>query len=58
VSIIEQLVLRERIDDLGHVRRVLSEQQSDRNGGYDPALAHAIKRLDQTIGFLWNLEYP
>jgi hypothetical protein len=45
--------LRERIADLGRVR-VLSEQ-SDLNG-YDPSLAHAIERLDQTIGYLWNLD--
>jgi hypothetical protein len=61
VTVIERLDLRERIDDLGKVRQVLSEQsdrnQADRNGdGYDPSLAHAIKRLDQAIGYLWTLD--
>jgi hypothetical protein len=54
VTVIERLDLRERIDDLGKVRRVLSEQ-SDQNG-YDSSLAHAIKRLDQAIGYLWSLD--
>jgi hypothetical protein len=60
VTVIERLDLRERIDDLGKVRRVLSEQsdrnQADRNDGYDPSLAHAIQRLDRTIVYLWNLD--
>jgi hypothetical protein len=54
VSIIEHWTLRERIDDLGKVRRILSEQ-SDRIG-YDSSLTYAIQRLDQTIGYLWNLD--
>jgi hypothetical protein len=54
VTVIEHLDLRERIADLGKVRRTLSEQ-ADQNR-YDPSLAHAIKRLDRTIGFLWNLD--
>jgi hypothetical protein len=54
VTVIERLDLRERIADLGKVRCVLSEQaEQDR---YDLSLAHAIKRLDQTIGYLWNLD--
>jgi hypothetical protein len=69
VTVIERLDLRERIANLGRVRRTLSEQadrqadrnqadrnQADRNNGYDSSLAHAIKRLDQTIGYLWNLD--
>jgi hypothetical protein len=48
------LELRDCIADLGKVRRVLSEQ-SDRNG-YDASLAHAIKRLDRAISFLWVLD--
>jgi hypothetical protein len=55
VTVIERLDLRERIADLGKVRCVLSEQ-AEQNGSYDPSLAHAIKRLDQTIGYLWNLD--
>jgi hypothetical protein len=58
VTVIERWDLRERIDDLGKVRRVLSEQadrQADR-AGYDSSLSHAIQCLDQAIGFLWDLE--
>jgi hypothetical protein len=54
VTIVEHWTLRERIDDLSKVRRVLSEQ-SDLNG-YDSSLTHAIQRLDQTIGYLWSLD--
>jgi len=64
MTIIERWALRERIEDLGHVRRVLSEQAdrqaSDRNAGqangYDSSLSHAIKRLDRTIGYLCLLD--
>jgi hypothetical protein len=60
MTIIERWNIRERIDDLGYVRRILSEQsdqnQADRNAGYDSSLSHAIKRLDQAISFLWNLD--